>query len=226
MSSSYCTSIRSTAIPEAAMTALASWPAARIRCSSAAASRPFSMTFSVCTMSCRRSASTQPSADVMPGNRGTKRGLQPDLADQRADVQRAAAAERHGDETSRIVAAFDRDEPDRAGHAGVGDLHDRCRRRRGVETERRADMRRDGAFGRFDIERFQPAAERARRVDAAEHDLGIGQRRPRVALAVAHGSGHRAGAFRADLEQAAAIDRGDRAAAGSDRGDLDHRACG
>ena len=41
--------------------------------------------------------------------------------------------------------------------------------------------------------------------------------------AVADRARHRAGAFRADLQQAAAIDRGDRAAAGADGRDLDHR---
>ena len=74
-----------------------------------------------------------------------QRALQTDLADQRADVQRAAAAERHRDEAGRIVAALDRDEPDRAGHARVGDPHDRRGRGRGVEAERRADMLRDGS---------------------------------------------------------------------------------
>ena len=82
---------------------------------------------------------------------------------------------------------------------------------------------RDRALGRLDIERFQLAADRPLRIDAAEHDLGVGQRRPGVALAVAHRPRHRAGALRADLQQAAAVDRGDRAAAGADRRDLDHR---
>ena len=49
------------------------------------------------------------------------------------------------------------------------------------------------------------------------------KRRAFVALAVAGRARHRAGAFRADLQQAAAVDRGDRAAAGADGGDLDHR---
>ena len=44
-----------------------------------------------------------------------------------------------------------------------------------------------------------------------------------VALAIAHGPRNRTGAFRPDLQQATAIDRGDRAAAGADGGDLHHR---
>ena len=65
-----------------------------------------------------------------------QRALQADLADQRADMQRAAAAERHRDEVRRIVAALDRDQPDRAGHARVGDPHDGRGRAVGVEAER------------------------------------------------------------------------------------------
>ena len=174
-------------------------------------------------MSCRRSASTQPSAEVMPGKRGTSAHFRP-ISRISAPTCSAPpppngiATKRAGSwprsiETRRIAPAM-RASATRtiAAAAAVG-----------VEAERRADMRRDGALGGLDIERLQLAAERARRVDAAEHDLGIGQRRPRVALAVADRPGHRARAFRADLQEAAAIDRGDRAAARADGRDLDHR---
>ena len=174
--------MRSTGMPAAAITALASLPAAAMRAASAAASRPSSIRFTVCTMSWRRSASTQPSADVMPGKRGTTRALQADLADQRADMQRAAAAERHRDELLRIVPALDRHEPDRARHARVRDAHDRGGGIVGRKVERLADMLGDRAPCRLDIERLQFAAERALRIDAAEHDLRVGQCRPRVAL--------------------------------------------
>ena len=82
---------------------------------------------------------------------------------------------------------------------------------------------RDRALRGLDVERFQFAAERTLRIDAAEHDLRVGQGRPRIALPVAGRPRHRAGAFRADLQQPAAIDPGDRAAARADGGDLDHR---
>ena len=91
-----------------------------------------------------------------------QRAFQADLADQRADMQRAAAAERHRDELLRIVAALDRHQPDRAGHAGVGDAHDGLRGIVDVEAERRADMLGDGALRGLDIER-----RRARRRAAA-----------------------------------------------------------
>ena len=88
-------------------------------------------------MSWRRSASTQPSADVMPGKRGTSAHLSPICADQRADMQRAAAAERHRDELRRIVPALDRDQADGARHARLGDAHDGGRGVVGREAERR-----------------------------------------------------------------------------------------
>ena len=81
-----------------------------------------------------------------------QRSLQSDLANQCAGMQRAAAAEWHGYEARSIVVALDGDQANRPGHAGVGDLHDRSRRRDGVEAERRADVRRNGKLGRLDIE--------------------------------------------------------------------------
>ena len=72
------------------------------------------------------------------------RALQSNLLDQRARMQRAASAERHGGEFRRIVSALDRDQPDGAGHARLGDAHDRFRRLQRVEAERRPHMRGDG----------------------------------------------------------------------------------
>ena len=104
-----------------------------------------------------------------------QRGLEPELADERAGMQRAAAAERHGDKARRIVAALDRNQPDRARHARLGDPHDR---RRGIvhaKLQRLADMHGDGAPRRLHVERFQLAAERALRIDPAERHLRVGQ---------------------------------------------------
>ena len=78
----------------------------------------------------------------------------------------------------------------------------------------------------LDVETRELVADRAFRVDAAEHDIGVGERRARVAGAVAGRPGKRTGAFRPHLEQATLVDARDRAAARSDRRDLDHRACG
>ena len=182
------------------------------------------MRLSVCTMSWRRSASTQPSAEVMPGKRGTSARLEPDLADQRADMQRAAAAERHGDEARRIVAALDRNQADRAGHARFGDAHDRRRGVVGGEAERLADMgsRWRACAASTSSDFSSPPSGRAAlmRPSTTWASVSVGRVLP---CAVAGRARHRAGAFRADLQQAAAIDRGDRAAARADGGDLDHR---
>src|SRR5262249_60920656 len=66
------------------------------------------------------------------------------------------------------------------------------------------------------------AAERTVRVDAAEHDLCIGQRRTRIAETVAGGPRQRPRAFRAHLQKPAAIDACERAAACPYGRDLDH----
>ena len=60
------------------------------------------------------------------------------------------------------------------------------------------------------------AAEIIVRIDAAEHDLGVGIGRLGAAGAVAGRPGHRPHALRADIENAALIDPADRAAAGAD----------
>ena len=73
-------------------------PAATIRWSSAAASSPSSIRLRVCTWSCRRSAMHAAERRGDAGKARHQRALQPDLPDQRAGMQRAAAAERHGDE--------------------------------------------------------------------------------------------------------------------------------
>ncbi len=67
------------------------------------------------------------------------------------------------------------------------------------------------------------AAEEIVGVDPAQHEVGIGHRRLAAAAAVAGGAGLGAGALRADLEHAALVDPGDRAAASTDRADVDHR---
>ena len=60
-------------------------------------------------------------------------------------------------------------------------------------------------------------------VEPAEDDVGVGDRRPGAAAAVADRPRRRARALRADAQHAGGIDRGDRAAAGADRVDVDHR---
>ena len=65
--------------------------------------------------------------------------------------------------------------------------------------------------------------QQARGAEAAEHHMGVGDRGLGAALAVGGGPGPCAGAGRADAEGPRCIDPGDRAAAGADGVDVDHR---
>ena len=67
------------------------------------------------------------------------------------------------------------------------------------------------------------AAEIIVRIDAAEHDLGVGIGRLGAAGAVAGRARHRPHALRADIENAALIDPADRATAGADVDGIDRR---
>ena len=69
---------------------------------------------------------------------------------------------------------------------------------------------------RRDIERLR-AAEEIIRIEIAADEVGVGDGRPRAAAAVAGRARIGAGALRPDVEEAAAVDPGDRAAAGGDR---------
>ena len=91
------------------------------------------------------------------------RAAQTDIADQRAGMQRAAAAERHRGEFRRIVAALDRDQPDRAGHARISDADDGLGGRHDIQAQRLADVRQNGVSRGLDIEPFELAADRPRR---------------------------------------------------------------
>ena len=66
-------------------------------------------------------------------------------------------------------------------------------------------------------------AEQMRRVERLQHDIGVGDGGLVVAAAVADRARIGAGAARPDLEQPAGIDIGDRAAAGADGVDVEHR---
>ena len=67
------------------------------------------------------------------------------------------------------------------------------------------------------------AAERRARGQQAEHEVGVGDRRLRAAVAVAGGAGAGARRARADAQRAARVAPADRAAAGADGVDVEHR---
>jgi hypothetical protein len=67
------------------------------------------------------------------------------------------------------------------------------------------------------------AAEKAFRVEAAQHEVGVGHGRRGAAAAVAGGARIGAGAHRTDMQGATVIAPGERAAAGANLDDVDHR---
>ncbi len=138
----------------------------------------------VATKSWRRSATTQPSALVRPGRAGISTvGIASSLRE-RGGVQRPGAAEREQREVARVVAAREAHHADRAGHLVVGDADDRRRGRGRVEAERRADLLDERGADRIErdgvLDREQPVG-----IEAAEDDVGVGDRHAPAAAAVA-----------------------------------------
>ena len=140
---------------------------------------------------------------------------------ERHRVHRPGAAIGEEREVARVDAAADGDGADRVGHAGVDDVEDALRHRLGRKAERCGDLRRPPWSARRQVERH-PAAGEVRGVDAAEHGVGVGDRRLGAAAAVAGRAGDRAGALRPDADMAA-LEPGERAAAGADDVDVDDR---
>ena len=150
-------------------------------------------------------------------------GADADFADQRGAMHRSRAAERHHRELPRIEALLDRDEPDPPRHAQVHDGEHGFRRSLDAEAQPFAEFR-EGAAGIFEVERYLAlAADRAVHGDAAENQVGIGYGRLGPAAPIADRAGHRSRAARPDLQNAAAVDRRDAAAAGADGVHVDHR---
>ena len=108
------------------------------------------------------------------------------------------------------------------GHLGRGDAQNAVCRRPEIETERRGDAGFERASSAFDVEAHL-AAEKAVGGQPPEDEVGIGDGRLGAAAPIAHRTGLRARAFRTDMQRAAHFDARDRAAAGADLLDVDHR---
>ena len=163
-----------------------------------------------------------PSAENVPGTFGMMTlGMKISLRDGDR-MQRPGAAEGDHRGLARIDALLHRHRAHRERHGGVGDLHDAERRLLHAEPRRAAQLQLDGALGRFHVE-LHRAVEEALGVDPAEHEVGVGHHRIGRALAVGGGSRIGARAFRPDMDAAGRIAPGDRAAAGADLDDVDHR---
>jgi hypothetical protein len=91
-----------------------------------------------------------------------------------------------------------------------------------VERQPVADIAQDRLVGGAGVELDRAAGEIVG-IELAEHEIGIGDRRPLAAAAIAGRAGLGPGAFRAGLDAAHRVDPGDRAAAGADLDHLDDR---
>ena len=90
------------------------------------------------------------------------------------------------------------------------------------ESQRRSDALADGSACPDRIE-LQLALHEAAARDATQREVGIGHGGLSSAAAERHGTGLRAGATRADTQNAARIHRGDRSAPSADLHDIEHR---
>ena len=121
-----------------------------------------------------------------------------------------------------IDAALHRDDADRGGHVGVHDVVDGARRVGDVDAERvghaTCRARRSRSVGRE-----RDATGEARRVEVAEHEVGVGDRRLGAAAPVARRAGFRAGRPGPDAQRAVGVEPRDAAAAGADLGEVDDR---
>ena len=143
-------------------------------------------------------------------------------------MRRPGAAEGDQREVARIAAALDRDRADRVLHVARDRLVHAPRGVLGAEPERRADVVGDGLASRGDVERHL-AGEEVGRVEIAEHEVRVGDRRPLAADAVTDRPRVGARALGPDLDDPQP-DARDAAAAGADLDQVDggrhHRQAG
>jgi hypothetical protein len=162
-----------------------------------------------------------PKAEKTAAVRGTTISRQPSFPAYAPAWQAAGAAVAEHGEPARVEPALDRDAADQVGHLRVDDLDHRRGRLLRRQPERLRDRRERLERG-VGVEP-DPSAEEVVRVQPAQHEIRVGDRRFVAARPVARRSGHCAGAARTDLEHAGlGLDPGDAAAAGADRGDVDH----
>ena len=139
-----------------------------------------------------------------------------------AGEERAGAAGRHEREFARVVAAPDAVQLDRLRHPELLDLERAERGLFDADAERAGDLLHRLAR-ELCVELHAAAEEPPVRAQAAEHELGVGRGGLHTAAAVAGGAGIGARRLRTDAEDAARVHVGDRAPAGADRVDVDHR---
>ena len=132
------------------------------------------------------------------------------------------AARTHQHEIARVITTLHRDAADAVHHVVVDDGVHAIGRAFDRDAERIRNLGLDRLPGLREIER-QLAAQKAIRVEIAQHEVGVRRRRLRAALAVTGRPRLRARRLRADLDEAEGVDPADRAAARTQRFHLDHR---
>ena len=139
---------------------------------------------------------------------------------ERVGVHGPGATEADEHEVARVVAALHRDQVERVDHRRVRDLDDAVRGLDDGEPERPGAALLDRPLGTVDVE-ADLAAEEVPRVQPAEHEVRVRDRRLGAAAAVADRPRVGARALRPDAQEAARVDPGDRAAAGADLDEVD-----
>ena len=136
-------------------------------------------------------------------------------------VQRPSAAEREQRERSGVVAALERNRPDRPDDVGAGDTDDTECGLVQVELETGGEIG-DALLCKTGIDRH-PSVQQRLAVEATDQDVRVGDRRVRASLVVARGPRRGAGTLWAHFQETVDIDPGNRAATGADRVDVERR---
>ena len=137
-------------------------------------------------------------------------------------MQGSGASERDHRPGGDLLPPLDGVDPGRIRHVLVDHLGDGERGERAGELEGRPDRAAD-RLGRSLRGEPDRATRELRRVDAAEHDVGVGHRRPLAAPVVAGGAGIRPRARRTHVEPPHLVHPCDGPAAGPDLDHLDGR---
>ena len=152
---------------------------------------------------------------------GAENPLHAQLLGEGCGVHRPGAAERQQGEAARVDAALHGDHAKRSDHLLVRHPDDPLRRLQLAEPERRPQPL-DRVAGRVHVQ-LDATGEGRRRVQVAEQEVRVGDRGLGAAAGVAGGAGIRPGRLWPDPKRAAVVEPADRAAAGADRVDVDHR---
>ena len=124
-----------------------------------------------------------PRAEQSPGCGGTSTVRHVEPLRDRSGVQRAGAAEGDQREVARVEAALDGDQPDRVRHVLVGGPHRRDAAAASADRSSASPSPASAARAASSVERHRPAEE-VRRVEPAERQVRVGQRRLGPALPV------------------------------------------